>query len=105
MLVQYQKQYFNCSASSFFQIRDLLSESRNSLPKIHMGSNSFVDLAQEGVENPLDFSRVLKVAFQNRGTDLWKLNFSHLYVCILFLCTFSMLFLMNSDLVSLRFKK
>ncbi|XP_052190474.1 kinesin-like protein KIN-14B [Diospyros lotus] len=77
---------FNFSATVFEicneQIRDLLSESRNSLPKIHMGFNSFVDLAQEGVENPLDFSRVLKVAFQNRGTDLWKLNFSHLIVTV-----------------------
>ncbi|KAF5960437.1 hypothetical protein HYC85_001646 [Camellia sinensis] len=65
------------------QIRDLLSESRNILPKIRMGSlDSFIELAQEKVDNPLDFSKVLKVAFQNRGTDLLKFNFSHLIVSI-----------------------
>ncbi|KAK9284193.1 hypothetical protein L1049_023362 [Liquidambar formosana] len=65
------------------QIRDLLSESRNSLPKIHMGSpESFVELAQERVDNPLDFSKVLKAAFQSRGTDVLKFNVSHLIVTI-----------------------
>ncbi|XP_028097036.1 kinesin-like protein KIN-14A, partial [Camellia sinensis] len=76
---------FNFSVTVFEiyneQIRDLLSESRNILPKIRMGSlDSFIELAQEKVDNPLDFSKVLKVAFQNRGTDLLKFNFSHLYV-------------------------
>ncbi|THG00297.1 hypothetical protein TEA_014666 [Camellia sinensis var. sinensis] len=74
---------FNFSVTVFEiyneQIRDLLSESRNILPKIRMGSlDSFIELAQEKVDNPLDFSKVLKVAFQNRGTDLLKFNFSHL---------------------------
>ncbi|KAL6972442.1 Kinesin-like protein KIN-14A [Sarracenia purpurea var. burkii] len=65
------------------QVRDLLSESRNGLPKILVGSSdSFTELAQEKVDNPLDFSRVLKVAFQNRENDLWMLNFSHLIVTI-----------------------
>lgn len=78
---------FNFSVTVFEiyneQIRDLLSESRNILPKIRMGSpDSFIELAQEKVDNPLDFSKVLKVAFQNRGTDLLKFNFSHLIVSI-----------------------
>ncbi|KAL7230588.1 hypothetical protein ACSBR2_008956 [Camellia fascicularis] len=78
---------FNFSVTVFEiyneQIRDLLSESRNILPKIRVGSpDSFIELAQEKVDNPLDFSKVLKVAFQNRGTDLLKFNFSHLIVSI-----------------------
>ncbi|CAL5365168.1 unnamed protein product [Camellia sinensis] len=78
---------FNFSVTVFEiyneQIRDLLPESRNILPKIRMGSlDSFIELAQEKVDNPLDFSKVLKVAFQNRGTDLLKFNFSHLIVSI-----------------------
>ncbi|KAA8530763.1 hypothetical protein F0562_005469 [Nyssa sinensis] len=78
---------FNFSVTVFElyneQIRDLLSESRNGVPKIHMGStDSFVELVQEKVDNPLDFSRVLKVAFQNRGTDLLKFNVSHLIITI-----------------------
>lgn len=45
-----------------------------------MGSTDyFVELVQEQVENPIDFSRVLKVAFQKRGTDVLKFNISHLY--------------------------
>lgn len=65
------------------QIRDLLSEPRNSFPKGRIGSpDSFTNFVQEKVDNPLDFSRVLKVAFQNRGNDLLKFNFSHLIVTI-----------------------
>ncbi|XP_057971450.1 kinesin-like protein KIN-14B isoform X2 [Malania oleifera] len=65
------------------QVQDLLSESRNSLPKIQMGSpDSFVELVQEKVDNPLAFSRVLKTAFQSRGADLLKSNVSHLIVTI-----------------------
>ncbi|PSS30023.1 Kinesin-like protein [Actinidia chinensis var. chinensis] len=78
---------FNFSVTVFEiyneQIRDLLSESRNSLPKIRIGSpDSFIELAQEKLDNPLDFSRVMKVAFQNRGNDLLKFNFSHLIITI-----------------------
>lgn len=62
------------------QIRDLLLESGNSHPKIRVGSSDFlVELVQEQVENPIDFIRVLKVAFQKRGTDELKFNVSHLY--------------------------
>ncbi|KAG5529589.1 hypothetical protein RHGRI_030096 [Rhododendron griersonianum] len=64
-------------------IRDLLSEPRNGFPKIQIGSSdSLINLVQEKVDNPLDFSRVLRVAFQNRGNDLLKFNFSHLIVTI-----------------------
>lgn len=41
--------------------------------------NSYAELVQEKVENPLDFSRVLKMGMQNRGSDLMKSNVSHLY--------------------------
>lgn len=65
------------------QIRDLLSDARSTLPKVHMGSlDSIVDLVQEKVDNPLAFLRVLKAAFQNRGTDVLKYNVSHLIVTI-----------------------
>ncbi|TQE14232.1 hypothetical protein C1H46_000151 [Malus baccata] len=60
------------------QIRDLLSESGDALPKIRMGSpESFVELVQEKVDNPLDFSKVLKAAFQSRGNKPSKFNVSH----------------------------
>ncbi|CAK9158054.1 unnamed protein product [Ilex paraguariensis] len=65
------------------QIRDLLSECGKSLPKVHLGPpDSFVELVQEKVDNPLDFSRVLKVAFHNRGTDTLKFTVSHLIITI-----------------------
>lgn len=65
------------------QIRDLLSVSGSSLPKVRIGSpDSSVDLVQEKVDNPLDFSRVLKKAFLNRGTDTLKINVSHLIITI-----------------------
>ncbi|XP_052196506.1 kinesin-like protein KIN-14B isoform X8 [Diospyros lotus] len=78
---------FNFSVTVFEiyneQTRDLLSDSRKAVPKIWMGSrDSLIELAQEKVDNPLDFSRVLKVAFQNRGTDPLMFNFSHLIVTI-----------------------
>ncbi|KAF5201284.1 Kinesin-like protein kin-14l [Thalictrum thalictroides] len=62
------------------QVRDLLSDMGNTLPRVRMGApDSFTELVQEKVENPLDFSRVLKAGMQNRGTDTSKFNFSHLY--------------------------
>lgn len=65
------------------QIRDLLKESGKVLPKVRMGSpDSFVELFAEKVENPLGFSRVLKVALQSRGGDATKSNVSHLIVTI-----------------------
>ncbi|KAI3947662.1 hypothetical protein MKX01_034327 [Papaver californicum] len=63
------------------QIRDLLPD--NDMPKVRMGSaDSFVELVQEKVENPVDFSKVLKVGIQNRGTDTSKFNVSHLVITI-----------------------
>ncbi|KAL3524915.1 hypothetical protein ACH5RR_013287, partial [Cinchona calisaya] len=78
---------FNFSATAFEifneQIRDLLSESSTALPKVCIGSTDCIaELVQEKVENPIDFSRVLKVAFQNRGTDVSKSNVSHLVITI-----------------------
>ena len=62
------------------QTRDLLLESGKSMPKLSLGSPEyFVELVQEKVENPIDFSRVLKNALQKRGNDLLKINVSHLY--------------------------
>lgn len=59
---------------------DLLSESGSTLPKIHLGSpESSVELVQDKADNPMDFSKVLKAAFQSRGSDTSKFNVSHLY--------------------------
>lgn len=61
------------------QTRDLLLESGKSTPKLSMGSSEyFVELVQEKVDNPLEFSAVLKTAFQTRENDLSKNNVSHL---------------------------
>ncbi|KAM7529354.1 hypothetical protein LguiB_032764 [Lonicera macranthoides] len=76
---------FSLSISELYneQTRDLLSVSESSLPKDGFGTpDFFVDLVQEKVDNPLDFSRVLKIAFQNRGTDTMKINVSHLIITI-----------------------
>lgn len=78
---------FNFSVTVFElyneQIRDLLSESGSSLPKVHMGLPEYlIELVQEKVDNPLDFSRSLKYALQNRGNDLLKFKVSHLIVTI-----------------------
>lgn len=63
------------------QVRDLISESGSSLQKVRMGSpESFVELVQEKVDNPLEFSRVLKAALQGRGKDISKFNVSHLII-------------------------
>lgn len=78
---------FNFSVTAFElfneQIGDLLLESQSGLPKIQMGSTDYVaELVQEKVENPIDFTRVVKVAFQNRGTDVLKFNVSHLVITV-----------------------
>ncbi|WCJ31983.1 Kinesin-like protein KIN-14B [Euphorbia peplus] len=65
------------------QIKDLLKESGTSPQKICLGSSdSFVELAQEKVDNPLEFSKVLKAAFHNRGNDTSKFNVSHLIITV-----------------------
>ncbi|RYZ76453.1 MAG: Na+/H+ antiporter NhaA, partial [Proteobacteria bacterium] len=43
------------------------------------GSEKFVEVVQENVDNPMDFSRVLKAAFQSRENNATKFNVSHLY--------------------------
>lgn len=63
------------------QVRDLLSESSSTVPKVRMGvQESFVELVQEKVENPLEFSAALKMALQNRSVNSPKAMVSHLYV-------------------------
>ncbi|KAF8080607.1 hypothetical protein N665_0932s0007 [Sinapis alba] len=65
------------------QIRDLLWETESNLPKINMGSHeSVIELEQEKADNPLEFLRILKYAFQNRGNDKSKFNVTHLIVTI-----------------------
>ncbi|XP_019445395.1 PREDICTED: kinesin-like protein KIN-14B [Lupinus angustifolius] len=65
------------------QTRDLLLESGKGMPKLCFGSPEyFVELLQEKVDNPLDFSKVLTSAFQRRGNDVLKINVSHLIVTI-----------------------
>lgn len=65
------------------QTRDLLAASGKSSPKVRVGSpGSFIELVSEKVDNPLEFSKVLKSALQNRGTDVSKFNVSHLLVTI-----------------------
>uniref|UniRef100_A0A1J3CBR9 Kinesin-like protein KCA1 n=1 Tax=Noccaea caerulescens TaxID=107243 RepID=A0A1J3CBR9_NOCCA len=65
------------------QIRDLLSETQSNLPKINMGSHeSIIEVGQEKADNPLEFLRVLKSAFQNRGIDKSKFNVTHLIVTV-----------------------
>ncbi|KAG1342271.1 putative Kinesin-like protein KIN-14L [Cocos nucifera] len=63
------------------QVQDLLGESINSMSRINIGpQDSFVELVQQKVDNPLDFSILLKGAIQNRGRDSAKATVSHLYV-------------------------
>ncbi|KAL2344412.1 hypothetical protein Fmac_005697 [Flemingia macrophylla] len=65
------------------QTRDLLLESGKNTPKLCLGSpECFVELVQEKVDNPLEFSAVLKNALQTRENDLLKNNVSHLIVTI-----------------------
>nr|XP_010942682.1 kinesin-like protein KIN-14L isoform X1 [Elaeis guineensis] len=65
------------------QVQDLLGESINSISRINIGpQDSFVELVQQKVDNPLDFSMLLKEAIQNRGRDSAKATVSHLVVTI-----------------------
>jgi hypothetical protein len=59
----------------------LLSDSISPVPKVRMGvQESFVELVQEKVENPLEFSNSLKAALENRSANSLKVMVSHLYV-------------------------
>ncbi|KAL5177473.1 Kinesin-like protein KIN-14A [Glycine soja] len=61
------------------QTRDLLLEAGKSTPKLCLGSpECFVELVQENIDSPLEFSAVLKSALQTRENDLSKNNISHL---------------------------
>ncbi|XWS41648.1 hypothetical protein CRYUN_Cryun17cG0100400 [Craigia yunnanensis] len=78
---------FNFAVTAFNlyneQIRDLLSELESTLPKIRLGlPESSVELVQDKVDNSMDFSKVLRVAFQSRGSDTSKLNVSHLIITV-----------------------
>ncbi|XP_017252657.1 kinesin-like protein KIN-14B isoform X2 [Daucus carota subsp. sativus] len=65
------------------QIRDLLPVYENIFPKIKSGlPNSLEDLLQEKVDSPMGFSKILNMAFRNRGRDASKFNVSHLIVTI-----------------------
>ncbi|XP_068466080.1 kinesin-like protein KIN-14B isoform X2 [Phaseolus vulgaris] len=65
------------------QTRDLLLEAGKNTPKLSLGSpECFVELVQEKVDNPLEFSAVLKTALQTRENDLAKNNVSHLIVTV-----------------------
>ncbi|CAL9148649.1 unnamed protein product [Musa hybrid cultivar] len=65
------------------QVQDLLAKSLSSLPRNQLDyRDSSLELTQEKVDNPLDFSRVLKVALQNQGTDSSKAIMSHLIITI-----------------------
>lgn len=84
----------------FLKIRDLLAESVIS-SNFHVDSPElFAELVQEKVDNPLDFSRILKAAINARGNDISKLNVSHLYglhlVLLSLLCPFVFIIFMYS---------
>ncbi|KAK1423187.1 hypothetical protein QVD17_18482 [Tagetes erecta] len=65
------------------QMHDLLLESENGLSKVRLGSSdSYVDLVQEKVDNPLDFSKVIKKALLSKSGDKTKINVSHLIITI-----------------------
>ncbi|XP_062233292.1 kinesin-like protein KIN-14L [Phragmites australis] len=75
--------YFTACELYNDQVRDLLSESRSTVPKVRMGvQESFVELVQEKVENPLEFSGALKTALQNRSINSLKAMVSHLIITI-----------------------
>ncbi|KAF8660813.1 hypothetical protein HU200_057400 [Digitaria exilis] len=75
--------YFTACELYNDQVRDLLSESSSTVPKVRMGvQESFVELVQEKVENPLEFSVALKTALKNRSVNSPKAMVSHLIVTI-----------------------
>ncbi|KAG7034228.1 Kinesin-like protein KIN-14A, partial [Cucurbita argyrosperma subsp. argyrosperma] len=66
----------------FLKIRDLLAESAIS-SDLHVDTPElFAGLVQEKVDNPLEFSRILKAATNARGNDTSKWNVSHLITTI-----------------------
>ncbi|KMT09267.1 hypothetical protein BVRB_6g133670 [Beta vulgaris subsp. vulgaris] len=76
---------FSVSVSELYneQVKDLLAASGRNAPKVRMGSpGSFIEVMSEKIDNPLEFSRLLKEALQSRGSDVLKFNVSHLIVTI-----------------------
>ncbi|XP_068636720.1 kinesin-like protein KIN-14L isoform X3 [Aristolochia californica] len=77
--------YFYVTAFELYneQVRDLISPSGNNQSKARMGPpDLFVELVQEKVDNPLDFTRVLKSVLQNWGIDSLKCTVSHVVLTI-----------------------
>ncbi|XP_042474509.1 kinesin-like protein KIN-14L isoform X2 [Zingiber officinale] len=65
------------------QVQDLLVKSLSTSSSNQFSNqDSSLELVQEKVDNPLEFTKVLKVALQNRGTDSSKAIMSHLIVTI-----------------------
>ncbi|CAA6659485.1 unnamed protein product [Spirodela intermedia] len=65
------------------QVRDLLLASGEHSSKFLIGPPEWAaELVAQKVENPLDYSRVLKAALKCRGTDASKFNLSHLIVTV-----------------------
>ncbi|KAI4387166.1 hypothetical protein MLD38_005016 [Melastoma candidum] len=65
------------------QVRDMLLESGWSSKKVCIGSPEyFVELVQEKVKTPLEFSSFLKEAIQCREVDVSRFNLSHFVVTI-----------------------
>ncbi|KAH9315480.1 hypothetical protein KI387_024107, partial [Taxus chinensis] len=73
------------------QVHDLLLSTSGNFSRIHMGMlGCSIELVQEKVENPTEFSRVLKPVVQNRGTnnlDAAQRKRSHLVVTIHIHCS------------------
>ncbi|XP_074587966.1 kinesin-like protein KIN-14L [Curcuma longa] len=65
------------------QVQDLLAKSLSTSSSNQFSSqDSSLELVQEKVDNPLEFTKILKVALQSRGTDSSKAIMSHLIVTI-----------------------
>ncbi|KAK8967254.1 Geminivirus Rep-interacting motor protein [Platanthera guangdongensis] len=66
------------------QVRDLLVDGKSSTTaRISMGvHDSVVELVRENVDNPVEFSQMLKAALMNRDADSLKANVSHLLITI-----------------------
>ncbi|KAL6277325.1 hypothetical protein ACE6H2_020926 [Prunus campanulata] len=68
-------------ARTFEELFDLANSDSTSMSRFKFSVTVFeLYNEQEKVDNPLDFSKVLKDAFQSRGNDSSKFNASHLYV-------------------------
>ena len=62
-------------------MRDLLSAAGYHSSKLLMGP---IEVVAQKVDNPLDYSRILKAALRSRETDALKINKCHLYGLIFF---------------------